>query len=96
MPDAPLWVSLAHDGNNGLALGYQSMNALYKQHLGTSKVHAARHTTEHSMEQFGLTVSKIRARLGHKSLVATGRYLASLRRAENRKADEMVALYGIE
>jgi integrase len=95
-PDAPLWVSLAHDGSHGQALGYQSINALCKQHLGTSKVHATRHTAAHSMEKVGLTVSEIQARLGHKSLATTGRYLASLRRAENRKADELAALYGIE
>ena len=95
-PDAPLWVSLAHDGSHGQALGYQSINALCKKHLGTSKVHATRHTAAHSMEQVGLTVSEIQARLGHKSLATTGRYLASLRRAENRKADELAALYGIE
>jgi integrase len=94
--DAPLWVSLAHDGSHGQVLGYQSINALCKQHLGTSKVHATRHTAAHSMEKVGLTVSEIQARLGHKSLATTRRYLASLRRAENRKADELAALYGIE
>lgn len=95
-PDAPLWVSLAHDGSHGQALGYQSINALCLKHLGTSKVHATRHTAAHSMEKVGLTVSEIQARLGHKSLATTGRYLTSLRRAENRKADELAALYGIE
>jgi integrase len=95
-PGVPLWVSLAHDSSYGYPLGYQSINALCKKHLGTSKVHATRHTAAHSMEQVGLTVSEIQARLGHKSLATTGRYLASLRRAENRKADELAALYGIE
>jgi integrase len=95
-PDAPLWVSLAHDASYGQALGYQSIGALYKKHLGVSKVHASRHTWAHSMEKLGASVSEIQARLGHKSLATTGRYLASLRRAENRKADELAALYGIE
>jgi integrase/recombinase XerD len=95
-PESPLWVSLAHDGSHGQPLGYQSINALCKQHLGTSKVHATRHTAAHSMEKVGLTVSEIQARLGHKSLATTGRYLASLRRAENRKANELAALYGIQ
>src|SRR5262249_47494849 len=43
-PESPLWVSLAHDGSHGQALGYQSINALGLKHLGTSKVHATRHT----------------------------------------------------
>lgn len=94
--DAPLWVSLAHDASYGQSLGYQSLNALCKKHLGTSKVHATRHTCAHSMEKLGASVSEIQARLGHKSLATTGRYLASLKRAENRKADELAALYGIE
>jgi integrase len=94
--EAPLWVSLAHDASYGRPLGYQSINALCKKHLGTSKVHATRHTWAHSMEQLGASVSEIQARLGHKSLATTGRYLASLRRAENRKAEELATLFGIE
>jgi integrase len=95
-PAAPLWVSLAHDASYGQPLGYQSINAVCKKYLGVSRVHTTRHTAAHSMEKLGLTVSEIQARLGHKSLATTGRYLASLRRAENRKADELAALYGIE
>jgi integrase/recombinase XerC len=95
-PDAPLWVSLAHDASYGQPLGYQSINALCKKYLGTSKVHATRHTWAHSMEQLGASISEIQARLGHKSLATTGRYLASLRRAENRKAEELATLFGIE
>jgi integrase len=95
-PDAPLWVSLAHDGSHGQSLGYQSTNALCLKHLGTSKVHTTRHTAAHSMEKVGLTVSEIQARLGHKSLATIWRYLASLKLAENRKADELAAQYGIE
>jgi integrase len=95
-PATPLWVSLAHDSSYGKPLGYQSINALCKKHLHISKVHVTRHTAAHSMEKLGLNVSEIQARLGHKSLATTGRYLASLRRAENRKADELAALYGIK
>jgi integrase len=95
-PAAPLWVSLAHDASYGQPLGYQSITAVCKKYLGVSRVHTTRHTAAHSMEKLGLTVSEIQARLGHKSLATTGRYLASLRRAENRKADELAALYGIE
>jgi integrase len=48
------------------------------------------------MEQIGAPVSEIQARLGHKSLATTGRYLASLKRAENRHGDQLAALFGIE
>lgn len=92
----PLWVSLAKDASHGKQLGYLSINAICKKHLGTSKVHATRHTFAHSMEAIGAPVSEIQARLGHKSLATTGRYLASLKRAENRHGDQLAALFGIE
>lgn len=95
-PDAPLWVSLARNASYGQALGYVSLNAICKKHLGTSKVHATRHTFAHVMEQIGAPVSEIQARLGHKSLDTTGRYLASLKRAQNRHGDQLAAVYGIE
>lgn len=94
-PETPLWVSLARDGSKGAQLGYVSINALCKKHLGTSKVHTTRHTFAHSMEAIGAPVSEIQARLGHKSLATTGRYLASLKRAENRHGDQLAALFGI-
>lgn len=95
-PDAPLWVSLARDQSHGKQLGYLSINLICKKHLGVSKVHVTRHTFAHTMEQIGAPVSEIQARLGHKSLATTGRYLASLKRAENRFGDQLAARYGIE
>lgn len=94
--ESPLWVSLAKDESNGKQIGYLSINAICKKHLGTSKVHTTRHTFAHSMEAIGAPVSEIQARLGHKSLATTGRYLASLKRAENRHGEQLAALYGIE
>ncbi len=94
--ETPLWVSLAHDGSRGNQLGYLSITAICKKYLGTSKVHVTRHTFAHTMEQIGAPVSEIQARLGHKSLATTGRYLASLKRAENRHGDQLAARYGIE
>ncbi len=94
--ETPLWVSLAHDGSRGHQLGYLSITTICKKHLGTTKVHVTRHTFAHTMEQIGAPVSEIQARLGHKSLATTGRYLASLKRAENRHGDQLAARYGIE
>jgi integrase/recombinase XerC len=94
--DGPVWISLAHDPSYGQQLGYQTIRTICTQVLGVSKVHATRHTTAYYMEKLGLTVSEIQARLGHKSLATTGRYLASLKRAENRKGDELAAAFGIE
>jgi integrase len=77
-PEAALWVSLARDASYGRQLGYQSINNLCKKWLGVGKVHTTRHTTAHALEQLGMSVSEIQARLGHKSLATTGHYLASL------------------
>lgn len=94
--ESPLWVSLARDDSKGKQIGYLSINAICKKHLGTSKVHVTRHTFAHSMEAIGAPISEIQARLGHKSLATTGRYLASLKRAENKHGDQLAALFGIE
>lgn len=94
--DTPVWVSLAKGPTYGQPLGYQAINAVCKKHLGTSKVHATRHTFAHSMERIGAPVSEIQAKLGHKSLATTGRYLASLKRAENRHGDQLAAIFGIQ
>lgn len=95
-PPRPHSGSLARDASYGHQLGYQSITAICKKHLGTSKVHTTRHTMAHAMEKVGAPVSEIQARLGHKSLATTGRYLASLKRAENRHGEQLAALFGTE
>lgn len=93
-PDAPIWCSLARQ-NRGAPLTTQAIADVCAKQLGTSKVHALRHTFARAMEDAGAKVSEIQARLGHSSLATTGRYLAALRSAENRHADAIVGLFGI-
>lgn len=93
-PSAPLWVSFS-DRNKGKAISGQTIADVCEKQLGTSKVHALRHTFAHSMEQAGAKVSDIQARLGHESLATTGRYLASLNRADNPYADALAELFGL-
>lgn len=98
--EAPLWVNLNRYGRYGSRYGEQlctrSLNQVCKRWLGTSKVHSTRHTFAHSMESLGANVSEIQARLGHKSIATTGRYLSSLRRAENKHAEHLAQRFGIE
>lgn len=98
--DAPLWPALAPGGQNGKNRGNpmttQAIADVCKHRLGTSKIHATRHTFAHNSEEIGLPVSEIQQRLGHKSIATTGRYLARLRQARNSKGEELAALYGIE
>ena len=95
-PDAPVWVSLARNRSKGRALGIQSVADICERRLGTSKVHALRHTFARAMEDAGAKVSEIQARLGHDSLATTGRYLAALHRADNPHAERLVTLFGLD
>jgi integrase len=92
--DAAIWVSVSNR-TRGKALSIQAVADVCQARLGVSKVHALRHTFAHTMEKAGAAVSEIQARLGHESLQTTGRYLASLRRAENSHADKLDELFGI-
>ena len=92
--DTPVWVSLSSNGTWGEPLDVQSIADICERHLGTSKVHALRHTWARAMEDVGAKVSDIQARLGHESLDTTGRYLAALRAADNVHADALADLFG--
>jgi site-specific recombinase XerD len=95
----PVFVSLSRGGKSGKTygkqLGTQAIADVCEKYLGTSKVHATRHTFAHTMERAGASVSEIQARLGHESLATTGTYLAQLKQAENKYADTLAALLGI-
>ncbi len=92
----PVWVSLARGTSKGNRLGIQAVADVCERYLGTSKVHATRHTYAHTMERAGASASVIQARLGHESLATTGKYLASLSQAENKYGDTIAAMIGIK
>lgn len=91
---APVWVNLSRR-NNGQPIGGQAIADVCQRWLGTSKVHALRHTFAHSMEKAGAAASEIQSRLGHESLATTGRYLAALKRSDNPYADKLAKMMGI-
>jgi integrase len=78
-----------HQQHGRYPLTLQAIADLCERRLGTSTVHALRHTFAHAMEQVGAKVSEIQARPGHNSLDTTGRYLAALRSAENAHAGDL-------
>ncbi|GCE15092.1 tyrosine-type recombinase/integrase [Tengunoibacter tsumagoiensis] len=102
--DAPLWISFTrqsakteYNSKDVLApLTIRSVANIFKQRLGVSKVHIARHTYARTMEDAGAKVSEIQARLGHESLATTGRYLAALTQADNKYSDTLASLFGLE
>jgi integrase len=98
-PTTPVWPSLARNavqGENGISV--QAIADLCTKRMGTSKIHALRHTFTfaHAMEASGAKVSDIQARLGHESLATTGRYLTALKRASNPYAERLEELFGVE
>src|SRR5258706_2823861 len=96
-PATPLWPSLARNAarrENGISV--QAIADLCERRMGTSKIHALRHTFAHAMESAGAKVSDIQARLGHESLATTGRYLAALKRATNPYAERLEELFGVQ
>ncbi len=92
----PIWISLAvRNGTYGRPLSLRAIATICDQRLGTSKVHALRHTFARGLEDAGAKVSEIQARLGHENLGTTGRYLAQLQQGENRHLHRLSALYGL-
>ena len=92
--DQPVWVSCSRQ-NPGAALSKKAIANIVEKRLGTSKVHALRHTFAHAMERAGATTSAIQRKLGHSSLSTTGRYLKALDRAENPHGRALCVMFGI-
>ena len=63
--------------------------------LGTH-THVTRYTFTHNMIKAGATLNEVQDRLGHESLATTGRYARVLTSAENRHADKLASMLGIE
>lgn len=93
-PESPIWVSTSKR-NTGAAVGWQTIRKICEEHLGTSKVHALRHTFAHSMEKANAKPTEIQRRLGHSSLHTTSIYLDALSSAENEYADVLCDMFGI-
>jgi site-specific recombinase XerD len=94
--ERPIWTVLVRGQHYGKRLGIQGIADVCKKRLGTSKVHATRHSFSHAMAAAGAPVAEIQARLGHASLATTGRYLASLKQAENPYSDKVVEMFGLK
>ena len=93
-PAAPVFVTL-HRGYRGRMLSSRAISLVCERWLGTSKVHATRHSFAALMEQSGARVSEIQARLGHASIQTTGRYLQALASDRNPYAPALEQRLGI-
>lgn len=93
---APAWRSFDPHGRlTARALSPRSLSLICERRLGTSKVHATRHTFSLAMLKSGATLPEIQAALGHVSLATTGKYVKMLHTEENPYAEKLAALYGL-
>lgn len=95
-PDAPIWISHSRNGTRGQAIGTRTLSNICLARLGTSKVHALRHTFSDGMIESGAPITELSARLGHTDLKITQRYADKLRSDENPYSKKITARYGIQ
>jgi integrase/recombinase XerD len=98
-PATPLWISFtskaASEGTARPALTIRSVSNVCKARLGTSKVHATRHTYAVILEDSGAKISDIQYELGHASLATTGKYLMALKSPTSKHGDTMSGIFGL-
>ncbi|MFL5624276.1 MAG: tyrosine-type recombinase/integrase [Ktedonobacteraceae bacterium] len=94
--DTPLFVSLARGTSYGHALSIQAIGQICLKHLGTSKVHATRHTFVMGMFEAGASPRQVQAKLLHSSLHTTSLYGDKLQSAKNEHAGKLSQLFGIK
>lgn len=93
--DAAIWISFSLQ-NKGKAISTQTIADICESYLGTSKVHATRHTFALMMEEQGAKLSDIGARLGHNNLKTTSDYMTRLHSHTNAYAQSIEDALGIE
>lgn len=90
-----IWLSYSNN-HTMMPLSDTAIAKICDKRLGTPSVHSLRHTFAHAMEEAGAKVSDIQARLGHSNIATTGRYLASLRRDENKHGEDIALMFRLE
>lgn len=92
--DAAVWVSYSPH-NEGEAIGVRTISRISEKYLGTSKVHALRHTWAVTMHRRGAKLADIRRGLGHSNLQTTSVYLEEQLGYENPYASALEDEFGI-
>lgn len=93
--DAAVWASCS-TRNTGAPIDIDTVRRICEARLGTTKVHALRHTFARTLEETGAKLSEIQARLGHSNAATTGIYVSALRSNENPHADALAQLLGLD
>jgi integrase/recombinase XerD len=91
---APIWISFSNN-NRGGPISTQTIATICDAHLGTTKIHATRHTFAVGMEKSGAPLSAIGDRLGHSNYKVTADYMKRLHSDDNPYGDALEDLFGI-
>lgn len=96
--EAPVWLALdpwSRRKHQERAISSQAIGHICERRMGTSHVHALRHTFAHAMAEVGAHPTVIRDRLGHSNLATTTKYLTALESATNPFAEQLERLFGV-
>ena len=93
--DTPVWISFSKQ-NKGQAIGTRTISNICKEYLGTSKVHATRHTWAKWMMDQNTPLSQIGKGLGHTNLKTTSDYVEELAGYSNPLAEELANAFSLE
>jgi len=92
--ESPVWISFS-DRNKGEAISARTLQRVCEKYLGTSKMHATRHTWAVTMHKKGATLAEIGRGLGHSNLKTTSDYLEEHLGNTNKYAATLEAEFGI-
>jgi integrase len=96
LKEAPVWMALSRNPSyHGQPIGMRAIQRLCEKHLGTSKVHALRHTYAVAKHKRGASLAEVGKGLGHKNLKTTSDYLEELLGYEDPYAAALAEDFGI-
>ncbi len=93
--DTPLWVSYSRQ-NAGRAISAKTLSNICLTYLGTSQVHALRHTFAVGMMRSGAPITELGGRLGHTDIKITSIYAKEILKEDNPYGERLTERFGIK